>query len=142
MNIKDIQNHLPHRYPFLMVDRVTEMQPGESAVAYKNITINEPCFTGHFPDEPIFPGVLIIEALAQVCGILIFASDESAKDQLLFLVGVDDARFKQPVVPGDRLELKASLIKARRGVGSFQCEALVDGQVVTSAKLLCAKRPK
>jgi 3-hydroxyacyl-[acyl-carrier-protein] dehydratase len=142
VKIQEIKNYLPHRYPFLLVDRVEEMHLDEKIRAYKNVTINEPFFQGHFPDEPIMPGVLIIEAFAQACGVLIFASNESVKDELLFLAGVDKARFKQPVVPGDKLVLDIKLLKIKRGIGQFDCEALVDGKVVASAKLLCAKQPK
>lgn len=141
MNIQEIKNYLPHRYPFLLVDRVTELNVGESIVAYKNVSVNEPFFQGHFPQEPIMPGVLIIEALAQTAGVLTFASDETTKDSLLFLAGINDARFKRTVVPGDQLILRASLIKTRRNIGQFDCEAWVDDKMAASAKLLCAKQP-
>ena len=142
MKIQEIKNYLPHRYPFLLVDRVEEVIMGKSIRAYKNVTINEPFFQGHFPNEPIMPGVLIIEALAQAAALLTFASDESVKDDLLFLAGIDKARIKQPVVPGDQLILEADLIKVRKTIGQFECRALVDGKVVASAKLLCAKQPQ
>lgn len=140
MYIEEIRRFLPHRYPFLLVDRVVECNPGENIVAIKNVSVNEPHFTGHFPEQPIMPGALIIEALAQATGLLGFRTmSEEPKDDILYmLVGVDGARFKRQVVPGDQLILKASIIRRAKSVWKFSCEASVDGKVCTTATLLCA----
>ncbi len=142
MDIMGIMAHLPHRYPFLLVDRVTYLEKNKSLTALKNITFNEPQFTGHFPQKPIFPGVYIIEALAQATGILAFYSTDSrpSKDKLYYLVGVDKARFKKPAMPGDQLVLQIDVIKKMRGVWKFEASASIDGQVITSAELMCAER--
>ncbi|MDN4500941.1 3-hydroxyacyl-ACP dehydratase FabZ [Alteromonadaceae bacterium BrNp21-10] len=138
-DIEEIMSLLPHRYPFLLVDRVTEMEAFKSISAYKNITFNEPCFMGHFPGKPIFPGVLILEALAQAAGVLGFKS--SAKtDELYLYAGIDKARFRSPVVPGDRLDLEVKLIKERRGIWKFSGVASVDGKEACSAEFMCAMR--
>ena len=144
MYIEEIRRFLPHRYPFLLVDRVLECVPGESLTAIKNVSVNEPQFTGHFPDVPIMPGVLIIEALAQATGLLGFRtmSEEPSDDLLYMLVGVDNVRFKRQVVPGDQLTLKANIIRRSKVIWKFQCEASVDGELVTSADLLCAAKEK
>lgn len=140
--IKEILKQLPHRYPFLLVDRVLDYKLGEYLVAIKNVTINEPFFTGHFPGNPIMPGVLILEAIAQATGILAFKTANAYPEDgtLYYLVGIDEARFKQPVIPGDQLELNVKLIKSKRGVYKFQGEASVDGNVVASTDLMCAER--
>lgn len=142
LNIHEILNHLPHRYPFLLIDRVTECVPGEYLIGYKNVTYNEPYFTGHFPQRPVMPGVLILEALAQATGILAFRTVGKVPDEnsLYYFVGVDNARFKQPVNPGDQLVLKVNFVKEKRGIWKFTGEALVDGNVVCSADLMCAER--
>lgn len=142
LDIHEILNHLPHRYPFLLIDRVTECEPGKHLLGYKNVTYNEPYFTGHFPQRPVMPGVLILEALAQATGILAFRTVGKVPDEnsLYYFVGVDKARFKQPVSPGDQLELKVTYIKQKRGIWKFDGEALVDGNVVCSAELMCAER--
>ena len=142
LNIQDIFNHLPHRYPFLLIDRVIDCEPGKRLSGYKNVTYNEPYFTGHFPQQPIMPGVLIIEALAQATGILAFRTGEETptEDSLYYLVGVDGARFKRPVVPGDQLCLDVEFIKSLRDVWKFNGTATVDGKIVASAVLMCAKR--
>lgn len=142
MRIEDIFKYLPHRYPFLLIDRVTELTEGEYLKGYKNITFNEPQFMGHFPDHPIMPGVLIIEALAQATGILAFKSSAAKpkENSLYYLVGVDNCRFKQPCVPGDRLDLHVRVITTKRGVWKFEGEASVDGKVIASAELMCAER--
>ena len=144
MYIEEIRRFLPHRYPFLLVDRVIECNPGENIVAIKNVSVNEPHFTGHFPEQPIMPGALIIEALAQATGLLGFRTmSEEPKDDLLYmLVGVDGARFKRQVVPGDQLVLKANIIRRAKSVWKFSCEASVDGKVCTIATLLCAAAEK
>ncbi len=142
LDIHEILNHLPHRYPFLLIDRVTECEPGKYLIGYKNITYNEPYFTGHFPQRPIMPGVLILEALAQATGILAFRTVGKVPDEssLYYFVGIDKARFKQPVSPGDQLVLKVTYVKQKRGIWKFDGEALVDGNVVCSAELMCAER--
>ena len=142
MDIQDILEHLPHRFPFLLVDRVLECEPGKSLKAIKNVSVNEPFFTGHFPGRPIFPGVLIMEALAQATGILAFKTTGKKPDgsSLYFFAGIDNCRFKQPVVPGDQMVLEVELVKAKRGIWKFNAEAKVDGKVVASAELMCAEQ--
>lgn len=132
---------LPHRYPFLLVDRVLDYTPGESLTAVKNVTVNEPIFTGHFPGLPIFPGVLILEALAQATGLLGFKTVSERKENEMYLfAGIDDARFKRPVVPGDQMILEVKFLVERRNIWKFHCEAKVEGQVVCSAEIMCARR--
>ncbi|MFC6670036.1 3-hydroxyacyl-ACP dehydratase FabZ [Marinobacterium aestuariivivens] len=142
MDVKEIREYLPHRYPFLLVDRVLELEVGESIVAIKNVTVNEPFFNGHFPDHPVMPGVLIVEAMAQAAGILGFKTmDKKPQDgSIYYFVGADDLRFKRPVVPGDQLRLEARKISERRGIWKFDVRATVDGDVVSSATILCADR--
>jgi len=142
MNIDEIKEYLPQRYPFLLVDRVVEIELGKSIVAYKNVTVNEPFFQGHFPEKPIMPGVLIIEALAQAAGVLGFKSQEKKpKDgYLYYFVGADKVRLKRPVVPGDRLMLEARIITGKRGIYKFDCRASVDGALVGTAEIMCAER--
>ena len=142
MDVKEIREYLPHRYPFLLVDRVTTLNLGESIVAYKNVTINEPFFNGHFPDHPVMPGVLVIEAMAQAAGILGFKTmDKTPQDgSIYYFVGSDKLRFKRPVVPGDKLQLEASIRSEKRGIWKFECRASVDGQLAASATILCADR--
>ncbi len=140
MDIERIMSLLPHRYPFLLVDRVVECTPGESLVACKNVTINEPFFQGHFPHLPVMPGVLIIEALAQACGLLAFASEEGGPDAdtTFLLVSVDKAKFRKPVVPGDQLMLKASIDRVIRGLWRFGAVAEVAGRKVANAEIMVA----
>jgi 3-hydroxyacyl-[acyl-carrier-protein] dehydratase len=142
LDIHEILNHLPHRYPFLLIDRVVDLVPGERLTALKNVTINEPFFPGHFPHRPVMPGVLILEAMAQATGILAFKTEDKLPDSnsLYYFVGIDNARFKQPVEPGDQLLLEVRLNRTRRGVWAFSGEAKVDGKVVAAADLMCAKR--
>ena len=142
MDVKEIREYLPHRYPFLLVDRVTTLNLGESIVAYKNVTINEPFFNGHFPDHPVMPGVLVIEAMAQAAGILGFKTmDKTPQDgSIYYFVGSDKLRFKRPVVPGDKLQLDAAIVSEKRGIWKFDCRASVEGQLVASATILCADR--
>ena len=142
MDIHAILEHLPHRYPFLLIDRVLDCKPGESLVGYKNVSYNEPFFTGHFPQRPVFPGVLILEALAQATGILAFRTLERTPDDnsLYYFVGVDKARFKLPVEPGDQLRLEVEFVAEKRGIWKFNGKATVDGKVVCSAELMCAER--
>lgn len=139
IEITEILELLPHRYPFLLIDRVSEYVLGESIKAYKNITFNEPCFTGHFPGKPIFPGVLILEAMAQAAGILGFKTVGNSDDLYLY-AGIDNARFKRPVVPGDKLEFDVHLVKEKRGIWKFKGVASVDGQEACSAEFMCAMR--
>jgi 3-hydroxyacyl-[acyl-carrier-protein] dehydratase len=139
LDILQIQAFLPHRYPFLLIDKVIECEPGIRLLGVKNVTYNEPFFQGHFPQKPIMPGVLILEALAQSTGLL---ASETAGDELVgmiyYLVGIDKAKFKRPVVPGDQLLLEAKFIKSKRNIWAFECRAEVDGEFVASAEIRCA----
>ena len=142
MDVTEIKKWLPHRYPFLLVDRVLELREGEYIRAYKNITTNEEVFNGHFPQAPIFPGVMIIEAMAQAAGILGFKSiGTTPQDGSVYLfAGADSVRFRRQVVPGDRLQLRSQVVGEKRGIWKFDCEATVDGQHSTSAVIMCADR--
>ncbi|MBT4123607.1 MAG: 3-hydroxyacyl-ACP dehydratase FabZ [Candidatus Ruthia sp.] len=142
MNIQDVKNYLPHRYPFLLIDRVLEIEIGKSLVAIKNVTFNEPQFTGHFPEQPIMPGVMIVEALAQATGILAFKSEvgKPIDGQIYMLVGIDKVRFKRVVEPGDQLRLEVEVMTVKRGIWKFKCRALVDEKVVTTAELMCTQK--
>lgn len=142
MNIREVLQYLPHRYPFMLIDRVLEVVPGERLRAIKNVTFNEPFFQGHFPQVPVMPGVLIIEAMAQATGILAFktAQTQPCAETLYYFVGIDNVRFKQRVVPGDQLVLDVSLLRTVRGVWKFATEARVDGKLVASGELMCAER--
>ncbi len=142
LDIAEIMELLPHRYPFLLIDRVLDYVPHKTLHAVKNITINEPIFTGHFPQAPIFPGVLILEAMAQATGLLAFKSSGKPDDsELYYFTAVDKARFRKPAVPGDVLNIHVELHKERRGIGKFTGTAMVDGQIVCEAELMCARRP-
>ncbi|MBM3202487.1 3-hydroxyacyl-ACP dehydratase FabZ [Candidatus Woesearchaeota archaeon] len=140
MDIQKIKEYLPHRYPFLLVDRVVEIEPGKRLLAFKNVTYNEPFFAGHFPELPIMPGVLIIEALAQATGLLASetAPEVLGKGMTYYLVGLDKVRFKRPVVPGDRLMLEVAYLRHKRNIWAFACKAEVDGEFVASAEIMCA----
>ncbi|MCW8824898.1 MAG: 3-hydroxyacyl-ACP dehydratase FabZ [Gammaproteobacteria bacterium] len=142
MNIQDILEYLPHRFPFLLIDRVLECVPGESLVAVKNVSVNEPFFPGHFPGQPIFPGVLIMEALAQATGILAFKTngEKPDKEGLYFFAAIDNCRFKQPVVPGDQIILEVKILKHKRNIWKFDAVAKVDDKVVASAEIMCAEQ--
>ncbi len=142
MDIGEIRRHLPHRYPFLLVDRVLECVPGDRIRAIKNVTANEPFFQGHFPHYPVMPGVLIIEALAQVSVILVYQTLNRIPDDksVILFAGIDGARFKRQVVPGDQLQLEAKEVRLVRGVGKFDVRATVDGALVAEAQLLAALR--
>jgi 3-hydroxyacyl-[acyl-carrier-protein] dehydratase len=142
LNIHQVLEYLPHRYPFLLVDRVLSCEPGKTIHALKNVTINEPFFNGHFPHYAVMPGVLIIEALAQTALILSFltAEEKPNEDSLYYFVGIDDARFKKPVLPGDALHLHVTLMRHMRGVWRFSAQAQVADELVAEAQLLCAKR--
>ncbi len=144
MDIYVILKYLPQRYPVLMIDRVKECDPGKRIVALKNVSANEPHFQGHFPGRPIMPGVLILEAMAQAAGVLVFSAEGAAHQSersVYYYVGIDDARFKKPVVPGDQLEIEVRLERALRGIGKFACVARVDGATVAEATILCSVRP-
>lgn len=142
MDVQEIKEYLPQRYPFLLVDRIVSMELGKSIIAYKNVTVNEPFFEGHFPHQPIMPGVLIIEALAQAAGVLGFKSQEKKpKDgYLYYFVGADDVRLRRPVVPGDQLKLEVNVITNRRGVYRFAAKASVGDKLVGTMNILCAER--
>ena len=142
MDIDEIRTYLPHRYPFLLVDRVVELVPGESIVAYKNLSINEAFFDGHFPGKPIFPGVLLLEAMAQAAGILGFKTKNKTPEDgsIYYFAAADELRFRRPCVPGDRVMLRATLLSERRGIARFAVSADVDGEMAASATILCADR--
>ena len=137
MDQVEIQKLLPHRYPFLLVDRVIEVVPGKKLVAYKNVTVNEPFFNGHFPGHPVMPGVLILEALAQAAALLAYKSEGvDPTRKVTYLMGVDNARFRKPVVPGDRLQLEVEVVKHKAAVWKQKALASVDGQRVAEAEFL------
>ena len=139
----DIMERIPHRYPFLMVDRVVECKPGESIRAIKNVTVDEPFFVGHFPGHNVMPGVLVVEALAQAAGVLTWESVEpDARDFIMYLVAIDKARFKRPVLPGDQLILNVVLLGTRRDIWRFEGKAEVDGELAVGAEIwLVPRRP-
>lgn len=142
MDIKEIKEYLPHRYPFLLVDRVLELDLEARRIhAYKNVSVNEPFFNGHFPEHPIMPGVLIIEAMAQAAGLLGFKmmNLRPADGTLYYFVGTDKLRFRQPVVPGDQLHLEAQYLSNRRGIWKFACRATVGGKEACSGEIICAE---
>ncbi len=142
VDLQRILRLLPHRYPFLMIDRVRELEPKKRVIAIKNVSNNEPQFQGHFPGRPIMPGVLILEAFAQAAVVMMLAADETApENQIYYYLGIDDARFKKPVVPGDQLELEVTFDRAMRGIGKFNCVARVAGEVVAEASILCTIQP-
>ena len=138
IDIQEILELLPHRFPFLLVDRVLVLNPGKDIVALKNVTINEPFFGGHFPARPVMPGVLIIEAMAQAAGILSFKTPEFklVRGSIFYFAGIDHARFKRPVQPGDQLQLEAEILKIVRGVGKFKCRATVEGKLAAEGEIL------
>jgi len=142
MDIKTVLERLPHRYPFLLIDRVLECEVGKRIVALKNVTINEPFFPGHFPHHPIMPGVMLIEAMAQAAAILAFESSKLRPDDksVVYFLGIDEARFKSPVVPGDQLVLEARIERHLKGVWRFAAEARVGERLAAVAKMMCALR--
>lgn len=150
MDIEEIRRYLPHRYPFLLIDRIVEVEAGSHIRALKNVSANEPFFQGHFPGKAVMPGVLVIEAMAQAAGILgvksgkkeLGLSDEPEEDGIYFFVGIDKARFRKTVVPGDQIVFDVKLIRSRRGIWSFTAEARVDGQVVCDAEIMCTAAGK
>jgi len=140
MDIDRVMRFLPHRFPFLLVDRVLECRPGESLRALKNVTVNEPFFPGHFPGQPVMPGVLILEALAQACGILAFstAGEMPKEDTGVYFVGIDNARFRRPVVPGDQLIYEMVVLKQKGKIWKMEGKAKVDNEVVAEAEFMAA----
>lgn len=142
IDVRGILEYLPHRYPFLLLDRVLELEAGKRIVAIKNVTINEPYFVGHFPHIPVMPGVLMIEALAQAAGVLSFETlgQKSDPGSVFYFVGIDGARFKRPVVPGDQLRLEVEIVRFARSISKFKGVATVDGQVAAEAELMCTLR--
>lgn len=142
MDIKQILDYLPHRYPFLLVDRVVSCEPGKTIVAIKNVTINEPFFQGHFPRYPVMPGVLIIESMAQAAAILTFHSEKAKPDDgsVYFFVGIDNARFKKPVVPGDVLRLEVAIARQVRGIWKFAARAWVGETMAAESEIMCTVR--
>lgn len=141
MNIYEVMKRIPHRFPFLLVDKVVACEPDKSIDIIKNVTMNEPFFQGHFPECPIFPGVLVTEAMAQATGILTFESiprEELDKDSLFLLVGIDNARFKKQVIPGDVLRIRAEILRKTRNVWKFSTTAMVESQLVCSAEIIGA----
>ena len=143
LDIKKVMELLPHRYPFLLIDRVLELEQGKSLSALKNVSINEPFFGGHFPGQPIMPGVLILEAMAQATGLLAFTEmGEAHKSKLYLLVGIDTSRFRGQVLPGDQLRLEISLKRNMRGIGIYACRALVDGELVAEAEMMCSAQER
>jgi 3-hydroxyacyl-[acyl-carrier-protein] dehydratase len=143
MDIYQVLKYLPQRYPVLMIDKVRECEPGKRIVAIKNVSANEPHFQGHFPGRPIMPGVLILEAMAQAAGVLVFSGMDQPQMEhsLYYYVGIDNARFKKPVVPGDVLELEVVFERSLRGIGKFSCVARVGTETVAEATILCTVRP-
>lgn len=142
MDIHEILKYLPHRYPLILVDRVVSFEPGKRIHAYKNVSINEPYFVGHFPHYPVMPGVLIVEALAQAAALLTVRSQETEKntEQVYYFVGIDAVRFKKPVIAGDQLSLKVEIARQIKGIWKYTACAEVDGQIVTEAQLMCTAR--
>jgi 3-hydroxyacyl-[acyl-carrier-protein] dehydratase len=142
MDALQVLQYLPQRYPLLMIDLVLECEPGKRILALKNVTSNEPHFTGHFPGRPIMPGVLILEAMAQAAGILVFRTrgDKPTANTVYYYAGIDEARFKKPVVPGDRLEIEAVILAHKKTIWKFSCVARVDGAMVAEAVILCTER--
>jgi len=143
MDIHQVLAHLPQRFPILMIDRVLECEPGKRILALKNVSANEPYFPGHFPHRPVMPGVLILEAMAQAAGILVFRTLGSKPDEksVYYYAGIDNARFKKPVEPGDQLIIEVSILGSKRGIWKFGCSAHVDAGLVAEAEILCTVRP-
>ncbi len=140
IDINEIKRYIPHRYPFLLVDRITELEVGKRVVGLKNVTVNEPFFPGHFPHSPVMPGVLIIEALAQAAAVLAFKTDGTVPDEnaMVYFASVDNVRFKRPVVPGDQLVLEAEIVRVMRNIWKFKGTAKVAGELATEAEFMCA----
>ena len=141
-DIQEVMRVLPHRYPFLMIDRIVSCDPGKELVALKNVTMNEPYFNGHFPNYPVMPGVLIVEAMAQASAILAFKSFDLTRSEnsVFYFVGIDEARFKRPVTPGDQLIIKAQIVRNLRGIWKFTGQAYVDDALASEATLMCTMK--
>ena len=139
MDIHEILNHLPHRYPFVLIDRITDLKLNEEVTALKNVTINEPFFPGHFPYHPVMPGVLIVEAMAQAAAVLSFKTMNilPTEDSVYYFAGIDRVRFKKPVSPGDQLILNVKIIRVLKGIWKYKGQAKVDGQIVAEAEMMC-----
>ena len=139
---QEIKDYLPHRFPFLLLDRVTDVQPGKSLTALKNVSYTEPFFQGHFPESPVMPGVLVIEAMAQACGVLAVCSQggKRKEGEITLFAGLDEVRFKRQVVPGDQLIFQVELLAHKRGIGKFRATASVEGQLAVEAVIMCAQR--
>ncbi len=142
MDIKEIQSIIPHRYPMLLIDRVIELEPLKRIVAIKNVTMNESVFEGHFPGAPVYPGVMIIEAMAQAGAVLLFREVQDRENKLLYFTSIEEAKFRRPVVPGDQMRLEVSVIKYKMGYAKLRGEAYVDGQLVTEAIISSALADK
>ncbi|MGM0470903.1 MAG: 3-hydroxyacyl-ACP dehydratase FabZ [Bacillota bacterium] len=142
LDISDIKEVLPHRYPFLLIDRIIEFEPNERVVGLKNVTVNEEFFNGHFPGHSVMPGVLIVEAMAQVGGVIMMDSADANKEQVPYFASIDNARFRKPVVPGDQLQIEAEVMKIRGKIGKISAQAVVDEDVVAEAKLMFAIQDK
>lgn len=143
IDVRDIQKIVPHRFPFLLLDRITAVEPGKTLSAYKNVTFNEQFFQGHFPESPVMPGVLVIEAMAQACGVLAVLTQgktERREGEITLFAGLDNVRFKRQVIPGDRLDFRVELLNYKRGIGKFHVVAIVDGQLAAEADIMCAQR--
>jgi beta-hydroxyacyl-ACP dehydratase FabZ len=136
LSIQEVLDHLPHRYPFLMIDRIIEYTPNERIVALKNVTINEPFFPGHFPGVPIMPGVLIVEAMAQAGGVLVFKTLPDRENKLVYFIGIENARFRKPVRPGDQLRFEMEVVRLKTRVGRLKGKAYVDGTLVAEAEVM------
>ena len=143
MNIHEVLAHLPQRFPILMIDRVLECEPGKRILALKNVSANEPYFPGHFPHRPVMPGVLILEAMAQAAGILVFRTLGTKPDEksVYYYAGIDNARFKRPVEPGDQLRIEVVILGSKRGIWKFGCKAKVGDALAAEADILCTVRP-
>ena len=142
-DIKKVMDYLPHRYPFLLIDRVIDMEVGESLTGLKDVSVSEPFFQGHFPGQPIMPGVLVLEAMAQATGILAFAAMGNGHEAKLYLlVGIDKARFRGQVLPGDQLIINVKVKRSMRGIDIYQCKALVEGTVVVEAEMMCSAQDR
>ena len=139
---QEIKDYLPHRFPFLLLDRVTDVQPGKSLTALKNVSYNEPFFQGNFPESPVMPGVLVIEAMAQACGVLAVCTQggKRKEGEITLFAGLDEVRFKRQVVPGDQLIFQVELLAHKRGIGKFRATASVEGQLAVEAVIMCAQR--
>ena len=140
IDINEIKKYIPHRYPFLLVDRIIELEVGKRVVGLKNVTVDEPFFPGHFPHSPVMPGVLIIEALAQAAAVLAFKTEGTVPDEnsMVYFASVDNVRFKRPVVPGDQLILEAEIVRTTRNIWKSKAVARVEGEVATEAEFMCA----